>query len=108
MSELAEIQDWYAAHCDGEREHLYSISIQSLDNPGWHVKIDLRDSELEQATFTPIFEGDQDERTYDSWLRCFVRDSRFEGAGDPARLQQILRLFLDWAHSNAATHLPDS
>jgi len=44
---LAFIEDWYAAHCDGDWEHDERIRIGTLDNPGWRVWINLRDTELE-------------------------------------------------------------
>jgi hypothetical protein len=39
MDEFSELQDWYAAHCNGEWEHQHGVVIESLDNPGWWVKI---------------------------------------------------------------------
>ncbi|MFZ3377333.1 MAG: immunity 53 family protein [Chthoniobacterales bacterium] len=109
MNELPELQNWYAAHCDGEREHQYGITIESLDNPGWWIKIDLHGTELEHVPFSTLSEGDQNELDPKGpWLRCTVREGRFEGAGDPGRLQQILRVFLDWAHSHAASNSTDS
>src|SRR3954469_18783567 len=44
---LDQLQRWYAQHCNGEWEHSYGISIQTLDNPGWRVKIDLHQTDLE-------------------------------------------------------------
>jgi hypothetical protein len=28
------LEAWYASRCDGEWEHGYGISIETLDNPG--------------------------------------------------------------------------
>jgi Immunity protein 53 len=108
MKELSELQDWYTAHCDGDWEHQYGVVIESLDNPGWWVKIDLQQTELEHVTFSAFSEGDKDELNPQApWLRCAIKDGRFDGAGDPSRLQQILRVFLDWAHENAVAHPAD-
>lgn len=38
MSELAK---WYAEQCNGDWEHTYGIRIETLDNPGWWVVVDL-------------------------------------------------------------------
>ena len=41
MNSLQWLQQWYYAHCDDTWEHQHGITIQSLDNPGWLVKVDL-------------------------------------------------------------------
>ena len=35
------LQDWYLAQCNGDWEHEFGIKIDTLDNPGWSVVIDL-------------------------------------------------------------------
>ena len=35
--ELSWLQQWYSAHCDGEWEHGFGVTIATLDNPGWSV-----------------------------------------------------------------------
>jgi len=39
---LRALEDWYASVCDGDWEHTYGVKIGTLDNPGWTVDIDLR------------------------------------------------------------------
>ena len=93
MNRFTQIQDWYAAHCDGTWEHAYGVKIESLDNPGWWVKIDLTGTELEHADFSPRGE----ERSESDWINCKIKDKVFEGAGDASKLETILGVFLDWA-----------
>jgi len=38
------LQKWYADHCDGDWEHEYGIVIETLDNPGWSIVIDLKNT----------------------------------------------------------------
>ncbi len=38
---LRKLQNWYAAECDGDWEHQYGIKIDTIDNPGWRVEIEL-------------------------------------------------------------------
>src|SRR5688500_2736768 len=94
MSVLAEIQEWYNSNCDTEWEHSYGIIIETLDNPGWYVTIDLTDTNLENKLFIVIEENSADEKT---WLNCKIENSRFKGTGDPFQLERILRIFVDWA-----------
>ena len=99
MSTLLRLQDWFAQHCNGEREHQFGITIESCDNPGWWVKIDLTATPLEQQTFTPIYEN-VDERGFQKgpcWLACYVQDRVWNGAGDETKLERILNTFLNWA-----------
>jgi hypothetical protein len=93
MNRFTQIQDWYAAHCNGDWEHSYGVRIGSLDNPGWWVKIDLVGTELEHAGFDPRVE----ERSESDWLHCKIKDGVFNGAGDASKLEVILGVFLDWA-----------
>ena len=96
---IARLSRWFAAHCDGEREHHHGISIESTDNPGWWVKIDLAGTRLATRPFTEIAEGVDAGRhpRADAWLTCYVVGNVWNGAGDPARLDEILQRFLDWA-----------
>jgi len=93
MNRFAQLQTWYASHCNGEWEHTYGVRIDSLDNPGWWVKVDLAGTELEQVSFAPRLEH----RSEIDWLDCKVKDKIFDGAGDPSKLESILAVFLDWA-----------
>lgn len=93
MNRITQIQDWYAAHCNGIWEHSYGIKIESLDNPGWWVKIDLSETELAHANFTAI-----DQKFSDAdWINCQIKNQVFEGAGDSKKLESILGIFIDWA-----------
>jgi hypothetical protein len=38
---LAQLQRWYSEQCDGEWEQSFGVVIESLDNPGWRVRVDV-------------------------------------------------------------------
>lgn len=96
---LARLSRWFAAHCDGVREHHHGVRIDSTDNPGWWVKIDLASTSLASKPFTEIAEGVDAGRhsCADTWLHCYVVGNVWNGTGDPTRLDAILQHFLDWA-----------
>ena len=48
------IANWYISQCDGRWEHFYGIKIDTLDNSGWGVEIDLSDTDLIDKPFTNI------------------------------------------------------
>lgn len=93
MNTLQDLQQWYRSHCDGDWEHGYGVKIDTLDNPGWSVTIELTDTELVDRPFTEVqrLEHETD------WIRCHVRDRKFEGYGGPLMLDEILTIFLSWA-----------
>lgn len=89
---LVWLQGWYERHCDGEWEHAHGVSVESLDNPGWLVKISLAGTELEDRPFRDkLLEIDGRH-----WAVCKVRDCIFEGAGGPRNLRDILQVFRAW------------
>ena len=98
MNTLQDLQQWYWAHCDGNWEHGYGVEIVTIDNPGWKVTIDLTDTELSSRSFTEVkrLEHETD------WIRCRVRDEKFEGSGGPFMLEEILKVFLTWAKVSQA------
>lgn len=101
MNTLESLQRWYARHCNGEWEHASGITIQTCDNPGWWVKIDVSATPLRERTFTEIAENVDAQRfpLGPRWLSCHCEDGVWHGAGDETRLEHILAIFLDWAES---------
>ncbi len=101
MNTLARLQAWYALQCDGDWEHSFGVSIQSCDNPGWWVKINLAGTTLQTRSFAEVMEGVDDKRfpLGPDWLCCYTADDTWHGAGDATRLEQILEIFLAWAGS---------
>ena len=93
MSLIRWLEEWYRLQCNGHWEHLFGVKIDTLDNPGWSVTIDLEDTELENKNFDEyrlINNEDED------WIICRVKDGRFEGDGDPSKLEEIIRRFKEW------------
>ncbi|WP_140908426.1 immunity 53 family protein [Cognatiluteimonas lumbrici] len=95
MNELQRLQDWYQSHCDGDWEHSYGVEIDTLDNPGWVVRIDLADTELEGRDFVVLERGDSEADP--DWIHCRVESRAFVGTGGVRNLAEILGTFLEWA-----------
>lgn len=85
------IENWYKQNCDGYWEHLYGVTIETLDNPGWSVKIDLAETRYENMKFEKIFWDKGDD-----WLVCSIKDKCFYGCGDCLKLEEIIEVFRDW------------
>ena len=89
MGALERLQRWYLAQCDGEWEHAYGVEIGPLDNPGWTLKIDVKE--------TPPFARLETHRTEDDWVVCWIEEDAFHAACGPLNLEEALEVFLDWA-----------
>ncbi|MDR2112868.1 MAG: immunity 53 family protein [Candidatus Accumulibacter sp.] len=95
MSELQRLQDWYRAQCDENWEHSFGVMIDTLDNPGWKVRIDLSRTGLDGKTFEPLSRGNPEADA--DWIDCKSESGQFIGCGGAGNLAELLRIFLDWA-----------
>jgi hypothetical protein len=101
MNTLQRLQRWYTAQCDGQWEHSQGISIETCDNPGWWVKIDIDGTQLQGCSFSPISRNvSSDGHPLDTdWVHCSVENGIWNGSGDETKLEEVLETFLDWAAS---------
>jgi hypothetical protein len=90
VNNIQKLQRWYSRQCDGSWEHQYGVSIDTLDNPGWTVVVDLTGTDLQLTQMESIIE----EKTEQDWLHCKIQDGKFVGNGGPLKLDAILDLFL--------------
>ncbi len=95
MSVLGDLQKSYTANCNGGWEHFFGVVIETLDNPGWSVKIDLEGTTLDGKQYQAF----RRELSEEQWIYCCVEDNKFIGAGDETQLEEILKAFLSWAKS---------
>lgn len=97
METLQWIQEWYKSNCDGYWEHMYGVKIDTLDNPGWIVQIDLLDTPLEQKEFDRV----QYDKNDEEWFICSKENGIFKASGGPSKLEEILQIFKIWVESNS-------
>jgi hypothetical protein len=99
MSILEQIQNWYARNCNGDWEHGYGVKIETIDNPGWSVFINLEGTELEGIEIETIDVENSDS----DWIYCKVEKNVFNGAGGLNNLEELLKIFLEWSRKNGRT-----
>jgi len=99
MEILKALQNWYLSQCNDSWEHRYGVKIDTLDNPGWSLKVDLTGTDLENQPFSIMKYGvDKDSHPEsDNWISCKVEENRFMGFGGPQKLEEIIQVFLTWA-----------
>lgn len=86
---LEWLEEWYLSQCDGDWEHGWGVKIQTIDNPGWSLKINLAGTTVRDPRMGPYIHdrGDHD------WVSCEVKEGVFEGRGDARKLAFILDMF---------------
>ena len=89
MDLIRWLQHWYDCNCDGEWEHFHGVEIGTLDDPGWYVHIDLKETPHSSLTMAELRRDAAD----DDWLHCRIEDGIFKGTGDSQKLEEILTRF---------------
>jgi Immunity protein 53 len=93
---LSALENWYASQCDGDWEHSWGVHIETLDNPGWSVRIDLAETRKDGASLARVAL----KRTEQDWIFYSVADNRFQIYCGPKNLSEALALFIEWFDSN--------
>ena len=89
---------WYAQQSDGEWEHEWGISIETLDNPGWSVKIELTGTALANRSVEPA----EVHRSEHDRLSAPLNKHAFEASCGPLNLGEVLHVFRLWAEGAPA------
>lgn len=95
---LLRLMKWYLDQCNGLWEHAFGFVIGSLDNPGVYIKINLRNTAMENVSFEEVKDNYE---LNDGWLICYIQDQEFNGTGSPDRIDDIISIFLNWVSENA-------
>lgn len=101
---LLWLTQWYFSQCDCDWEHAYGVTIGTLDNPGWTVRVDLAGTALEGRSFLKVAYGEPADdlnelRRNGSWWVAEVKDGAFAAACGPLDLPTVLDLFRTWAET---------
>lgn len=103
---LTWLMGWYLAECNGDWEHSYGVKIDTLDNPGWNLKIDLRETHLQGKPFKKVEHGEiasdlEEWRRLDSWWVADVKGDCFDAACGPLDLPAVIQIFRDWVEASS-------
>ena len=89
------LERWYLSQCDGDWEHQHGIRIETTDNPGWSVQIDLEETELAKLKSIDL----EASRSRNDWIWCRIDNGTFKGAGGPRNLSEVLSAFCKWTET---------
>jgi hypothetical protein len=91
------LERWYASQCNGNWEHSYGVHIDTLDNPGWSIKIDLRDTRKQDY----VLERKRIERTENDWIQYWIDKQQFRIACGPLNFSEATEIFVRWFDSES-------
>ena len=80
---------WYESHCNGDWEHQYGVHINTLDNPGWALDVDL----AETPDAERVIPSEMVERSESDWVFVEVKDAKFLARGGPRNLGEMILRF---------------
>lgn len=96
MNQIKWLQDWYSQNCINKWEHFHGVEIGTLDNPGWYVNIDLRETKYQNLGMEKI----EREMREDDWIVCEIVNGVFRGFGDNRKLEEIFNIFISLVTSS--------
>ena len=93
MDTVSRLSAWYERQCVNDWHEDHGVKIDTLDNPGWSIKIDLERTSASGKVFQEI----RIERSDRDWIVARKSGEIFEGFGGPTNLGEIIETFLNWA-----------
>lgn len=105
---LTWLQEWYFAQCGDEDtiaetvadepyQWAHGITIETLDNPGWAIKIDLANTSLQAKSFNRVEVDNDEPEDGNDWYMCHVEDEVFHAHCGPTHLITVIGVFKEWA-----------
>lgn len=93
--DFATLNAWYRSQCNDEWEHQHGVRLETLDNPGWLLIVDLIHTDLQGRPMDEIVEGctSSGEPVSPRWIHFTVKDNQFRGACDPTQVERLFWVF---------------
>ena len=104
--DFADLIEWYRCQCDDSWEHQHGIKLDTLDNPGWMLTVDLIDTNLQGKRMIELREGFSrtEHPVSPLWIHCSVSDNHFSGACDPSQVARLFNVFNQFRCSHNSQH----
>ncbi|MFY1048502.1 immunity 53 family protein [Chryseobacterium sp. GP-SGM7] len=81
------LQKWFNEQIDGNWEHEAVLKIETIDNPGWSLEVNLVQGSI-PSTEWKLFEVSDD-----NWVGYKFEDNTFHASGDPNKLSLLIGMF---------------
>jgi hypothetical protein len=83
------LQRWYLGECNGDWEHSFGITLDTLDNPGWILKVDLTETKWDSLHVPRVI----DRRSENDWVQYETEGKQFVSCGGPLNLKEMVEKF---------------
>jgi len=93
MNNVDRLCAWYDKQCRDDWHEELGVEIGTIDNPGWSLRVDL----ARTALFDRHLDAVRIEVSEHDWIHALTRNGRFEAFGGPAKLDEMIGMFLAWA-----------
>ena len=95
---LGALQAWFATHCDGNWEQEYGVTIETVEEPGWELRVDVVGTSLEAVVLPRESVG----RSDDDWCEAWCDGYTFHAVGGLHNLDVLLGSFVSFAARHSA------
>jgi hypothetical protein len=95
---LDALQAWFVAHCDGNWEQEYGVTIGTVEDPGWEVRIDVVGTALAGS----VIPRERTARAPEDWFEVWCDGYTFHAVGGPQNLDELLGSFVSFAERHSA------
>ncbi len=89
---FAMLVDFHQRNLKNDLKYDYGIEIETLDNPGWRVRIYMRGLKENKRPFYAV----EREISPEDWIHCKIEKGVFKGYGDTEKLEEVFRIFFEW------------
>lgn len=100
MTALARLQQWFLNQCDGDWEHENGIHIETLDNPGWSVKVNVIGTKVEGKTFASVSIPEDLASSDLDWIFLRREGDVIMLSCGPQCLERGVNMLCDWLESD--------
>ncbi|RUM27131.1 rhodanese-related sulfurtransferase [Rhizobium vallis] len=101
MDAVSRLCAWFERQCIDEWHEDRGIKIDTIDNPGWSMKADLKGTVLQGKEFEEV----RVERSERDWFVARRNGQTFEAFGGPTNLTEMIESFLAWAENGLRDRL---
>ncbi|MEY8762086.1 MULTISPECIES: Imm53 family immunity protein [Clostridium] len=96
MPIIEVLQEWYKNI--SQNSMCMGIHIETVDNSGWCVCIDLFETAYENRSFQTVYMR----KSRSNWFKCTKKNGLFKGSGGVQNLEDILKVFYCWIKARKA------
>ncbi|MFI5589994.1 Imm53 family immunity protein [Amycolatopsis sp. NPDC051758] len=93
--EILWLSEWFSSQCDGDWEHEFGVRLETLDNPGWRLLVDIVGTGVEGR----VLPRSKVDLGAGRWLWTSADGKSYEGSCDVRSLRELVAAFRGFVSS---------